>query len=749
MTTMRNRLFLSAQTAAVCCAALTVTATTLCAEIIPLSPQESDFIYKYDFSISFLIDGRAGNVKRVKLYFDEEDVSDQTTLNGSIASFIPDEEFVNRPDIDGPHAVTLVTYGAYRTRLDEAHVKFYLTGKENLTHGEKIAMIRKGKDVRPFRPRDFVNHGKVTTDLAYRLIEDSSHTRGVIDAYGNGHKGKAFYNYNLSLTTDNNERHQSQQRFRIAGGWSNIFKLSTGDNWPAYNRFLIDNQRVRGIEGNLHTADQRFGLDITWGRALRAIEPEIDKSKLQTLVDSLVDSSYLLLDSTLLLDTADNMVDFSPAYRDGGYARNVFAARAFAGSGETFRFGFNVLKVKDDVGSIDQNVIQQAADTLNLAVTPPRDNFAIGADAVLHFWKRRLTLYANYALSLYTNDITDGGLSNKQLLSFLDKDSAGADDLPFSPDLIRAFIIINESTTPLPLPVDTNQKFSFNSFPNSMIWDAGVRGRFTIGPVFEEFEVAFLNAGTNFKSLANENLPVDKRGIKITEGIRLFDKKLYLRGVVKWYRNNLTGLKETPGRTSVGLDFLATFFWNEYVPTASLFYANNSERTGGSLSGTNRLNNVGATMQYTRRIRYSKHTISLSAGNLTNSTVLDSPSLDISLQVSSGILSVTSTFDDYPLDTRFSALVNTSQGNFGLTLMSPTAGVTWHIIQNKMKLDLDAGYEHTNDRNADPENEMSLRSYYTWNIAHRHSLFALARFATIAGSSYWDNKLGIAYEFRY
>ena len=99
--------------------------THLFAEIIPLTPEEEAFVPLEDFFVSFSIVGYGESVRRIKMYFDEEDISSDLRITGSTVSFIPDRTFIKRPDIAGAHAITLLLYGPYRIILEKKVLRFY------------------------------------------------------------------------------------------------------------------------------------------------------------------------------------------------------------------------------------------------------------------------------------------------------------------------------------------------------------------------------------------------------------------------------------------------------------------------------------------------------------------------------------------------------------------------------------------------------------------------------------------------
>ena len=62
--------------------------TCLYAELIPLTPEEEAFVPLEDFFVSFSIVGYGESVRRIKMYFDDEDISSDLRITGSTISVV-------------------------------------------------------------------------------------------------------------------------------------------------------------------------------------------------------------------------------------------------------------------------------------------------------------------------------------------------------------------------------------------------------------------------------------------------------------------------------------------------------------------------------------------------------------------------------------------------------------------------------------------------------------------------------------
>lgn len=713
--------------------------THLYAELIPLAPEEEAFVPLEDFFISFSLAGYSGNIKRIKMYFDGEDISSDLRVTGTTVSFLPGRSFIRRPDIAGPHTITVLLYGPYRTVLEKKTVRFYIYKEETISDKDKLAMIENGKDLQGVTPVEFVSTGKIYTGIDYKTYQDSGVFSGILDAYGNGYKDKWYYNYNISLNTQEDKRLQTLQRFRVATGYTKSFQASFGDNWPLYNSFMLDGQCLRGVELNVKTPKRYANLDFIIGMSKRAVEP------------------YTLGEN----DTT---------YNDGTYKRKIWATRMHFGTGKIFKVGFDFLKAKDDTASITQlfrtdtsyrtDSLGNITDTIfekTVTGETPKDNIAVGADVCINLWKRRIALFSNYAFSLFT-DNTLGGPATEDEIS----DAAGKDvTLLFNPNNIDKLFIVNETTKPLPIPSDADQRINMGSLANASVWDAGFRVSLPFNTFTETFEFKYFFLGPNYNSLGNEFLSVNKAGIQFVEELRLLNGKIYLKGDVKYYKDDLYSVTTDPTRKFT-INFLASVMWSSKIPYVTFMVVSSDELTESSQSTNiprrdNGFNQIGTTIQYTKDFGKSSHAMFLTYNfNNYDSKVLTFDSQDslnevsrYSLRGNNGIFTVTSSFKDLPIQTRAGLFGFLSTGDYSLNRISPSAGITWNIRPKKMYANADIGFERVDDAAFEPEQYWNVKSSFTYDISRRHSFYAEAGLDRQLGKDFIDRNFQATYEFRY
>jgi len=723
------------------------------ADVMLLAPDEESFVPVEDFFISFRITGNNQNVRRVKMFFDNEEISSGLRITGATVSFIPDKTFIKRPDLAGPHTVTVLLYGPYKAEIERKVIKFYLHTEKSISDDDRLSMMDKGKTVQGVTIEETVNTGKIYTGIDYNSYQDSGVFAGILDAYGNGYRGEWFYNYNVSMNTQEDKRHQTLQRFRFATGYTRSLQMSIGDNWPAYNYYVLDGQCLRGIEFNLKTPKQYANLDFVVGKTKRSIDPYLLR---RHELDSIIDS-----DTSTFFGHNDS-VDF---YENGTYRRRMWAARLHFGTGKVFKWGFSMLKAKDDTMSIEQrfridttyrknSLDTSKTDTIighTVLGDTPKDNIVVGSDITLNFWKRRIALFSNFGYSLFTENILGGAATQKEI-----SDVAGKNiNLAFQPKDVDHIFIVNSTTVPLPIPSDPGQKVNMGSLANACVLDAGVRFLLPVQSAQQMFEFKYFFIGPNFHSLGNEYLSVNKAGIQCTEELRLFNGKIFLKGDLKYYKDDLHSVKTDPTR-KVAFNFLTTFMWSGNLPYITFMLISNDEMTEKSgdtilSSRDNGFNQIGTTIQYTKAFDHTSHTATLSYNyNKYDSRIYSAVMrTKYSLTGNNGLLMITSTYKDLPIQTRAGLSGFLSQGDYSVNRLSPSAGITWNIQPRKMYANVDIGFEHINDAAYDPQNYWSVKSSFNYDISERHSLYAEAGLNRQLAKSYIDPHFQITYEFQY
>lgn len=287
---------------------------------------------------------------------------------------------------------------------------------------------------------------------------------------------------------------------------SRRLNLAFGDVNPNLQQLMLAGRRVRGFQGDVGLGPVR--LEVATGQARRAIEGLLDPA-----------------DPTRIL-------------RTGTYGQDLIALRPSVGSGDRFRFGLTFLRVRDDVGSIDGE-LRTDPDPISggsaSAAGTPRDNVVAGADLTLRFLEGRLLLQYENAISFYTNDISDGPLTEAALDSILQ--AAGFEPLGMDPTDWERFFILNGSTIPIDPREQTNVAHQ-------------VRSSFRAGSHLVSLE--WRHVGGSYYTLGYPSLQRDQSGFRIRDSFSVLANALALSAGIERFEDNLDEVKPAT-TTSTGL----------------------------------------------------------------------------------------------------------------------------------------------------------------------------------------------------
>jgi hypothetical protein len=159
-----------------------------------------------------------------------------------------------------------------------------------------------------------------------------------------------------------------QQEVGLAKGWVDV-KL--GDAHPKFSHYTLDGILVRGGSVDLNPGLLRMA--VAMGRTQRAIDQVVENGQ-ETV---------------------------APNFR-----QNLFAAKLGFGKKAGSHFDVNVLKVKDDPGSID-----------SAGVATPKENAVLGTTGQLDFGGR-FRMSGEWALGVLTRDVRSGEINLSSLSGF-------------------------------------------------------------------------------------------------------------------------------------------------------------------------------------------------------------------------------------------------------------------------------------------------------------------------------------------
>ncbi len=529
------------------------------------------------------------------------------------------------------------------------------------------------------RPPSYFS-GQVFSDLRQESISKQSENIAIGGGSFRGYYGDIEYNGRFFLTSLDNKTEQPRNRFHfsVRSKWAGLF---AGDTYPRYNDLILWGKRVRGIEGYLRLGF--LNLDLVYGQTNRAAEGSL-----------IAGAEAFLQNQTAIQDTLIS------GY--GTYEQNLFAVRSSFGSGKHFQLGFTFAKVKDDPGSIQYG-------------SNPKENVVLGPDLKIALHNARIVLHASSAVSLTTQDISNGAVSADEL-----EDLFGDVSLPFDPIDYDHVLTINTSTTPLDPSKGT-----------SLAYNVGIRFTYFNNLL----KIGYKSIGAEYNSLANTWIRKDIQGFYFRDRIRLFSNKLY--GVFSYenYQDNFSSQDINPE-----ID-LKTFNYSlHYYPGAGLPHMGASLRTHSR--------NNGITSVQTDTISYGNEIDPISIDNRLNQMQRDLSifmgynfrlaNLDHHIRVDFISGNRRDRFDDKRDSLYFSQDLTSSVGLFSLrTRVTPKLNATLNFARNNNLAGKTSEYEYT---------MFGVGADY---LFYRDKIQAFAQYQTILteGQSYTEQSLDYSRNF--
>ncbi len=459
-------------------------ATGAIVKIAILSPEPGSDVQKEDVVVAVSLSEKEGhlNQDKIKLYFDDKDVTTKTEISTFLITYVPHDISA------GNHSVKIL----------------FTDSKEGLFKPVEWSFHVKHTKDKKFSPSKYLN-GNIYFDARTENISDSSLSSVNTGVNISGSIGGIHYRSSIYVTSFEYPGSQPRNRYfwEVKTRWLGI---RLGDTNPLLNNLMLWGNRVRGIEGDLKLGF--FNLKIVQGETQRGLEGALLSVELDPITN-----------------------DTLRTYRYGDYRRKLVAVRPSFGSGHNFQLGFNYLKVKDDIRSIDIGI-------------QPKDNVVIGSDVLIALFRQRFVLKAGVALSLLTRDISEGSITKSQI------DSVFETEIPIDPNDFEDIFVFNTSTTPL------------NPFElSSLAYNAEAN----IHLLHNSFQFQYRSIGAEYVSLGNTFLRNNIQGFSLSDRIRLLQNQLHL---TLGYEHFIDGLDlEKDGYKNTNpIEIIAVKFGINYYP---------------------------------------------------------------------------------------------------------------------------------------------------------------------------------------
>ncbi|NOZ74223.1 MAG: hypothetical protein GXO90_02450 [FCB group bacterium] len=411
---------------------------------------------------------------------------------------------------------------------------------------------------------DFGIKGKLTSGVNYDKIDDQS--LGV-SQMGISLRGQATewvrFNTDIKITSEEDPLLQPRNKYALGLEIGKWIQLTLGDANPRFSQFTASGKRMRGFDA-LFTLGP-LGFHYAKGEINRTIQgPKTD--------------AYSW--SNFSLEEGVKKIELDR--RGYTFQQNMDAMRFFLGKGTYGQWGFNLLHIRDDKNSVNQEIssaiLTLDSDTLGLTAgeytlaellaldgtanyavslrdpvnwtgATPQDNLVVGTDLGIYLDHKRVLLEGEVAFSLLNRNIWDGAFTTEQLDTLMDDttdNSIGGffdlSSIPINPQDISNWFIVNQYMSPL-IPIDIGL---FSDSSDVTVKDAilsmpslAFSGRAAVNYFGNLFTIKYSQVGPDFTSLANPYLLKDNREWSINDKLRLLSNRLMLTVGYKHQSNDI------------------------------------------------------------------------------------------------------------------------------------------------------------------------------------------------------------------
>ncbi|MEE9167730.1 MAG: hypothetical protein V3U24_09785 [Candidatus Neomarinimicrobiota bacterium] len=373
-----------------------------------------------------------------------------------------------------------------------------------------------------------------------------------------GEWGPLRFKSDLKLTSEEDSFKQPRNRYRLSLEAGDYLRLKFGDFNSRLSRFTLDGKRVRGVDADLQLGF--VNLHVVKGELERKIQGRLGEGE-----------TYL----SEGVELQGESIRYQLNRKGYTFQKDIFSTRLSFGSGKIFQLGFNWLKAKDDITSVEPildnaKIEVDTVEALSLAISPdiytyrdlsnlllennysidladeeswagdsPQDNIVMGSDLKFSLFRRQIGIEAGFAFSMFNGNIWGGAFSKSELDtlgvlgdSTLDGKIGGSFDIPFDPKDYEDLFVLNLNLRPL-IPVDTLLLFQEPVKAILKLPSAAYNFRASGNLLQNRLSFEFVQVGPEFNSLGNPYIQKNNRQYTISDRVGFFQNRLLLNLIYK------------------------------------------------------------------------------------------------------------------------------------------------------------------------------------------------------------------------
>ena len=606
-------------------------------EVLVMSPEKGEKILPTEFfiSISLLRASDIVSKSATKIYLDNKDITNLALFADDIIIISPENFQIQLKD--GLHNLSIELYDTTNTLYHSVSSQFIIVNPSFALLGQSA--INYAADVRlESRNENVQTVGTWYNNLNVNLQAD-------------------YKDFNLAsnVYVTSEEKNYLQPNNRYMVNLSHDYGAVTlGDHYPKYPSLILNGKRVRGFSGEINLGF--FNLQTSLGEISRNVEGTFIQYK-DTLggniiaVDSIKHNGY-------------KYAEVDP----GTFKRSLLAIRPSFGKGENFQFGLSFLHVKDETASIEYG-------------TAPKENLVLGTDLMFGFDNQNILFTTQAAFSLLNNDISQGSLTDSQIVSIFGPDgliNMDPEKVKQLRDQVSGLFTVNQYVTPLnpqELPsLAAEAALSVNYFDNYL-------------------KGSYIYRGEQYLSFGQSYVRTDVAGINVLDRLRLFENKFFVSLGFENLQDNLQKTKRAT-TTFQTLNTSVSFYPRTNLPSVIVGYTrlNNTNGLSPIKDPTDSTAYLSAIDDITNRIStqlsynfewYYRHSVSLS---FINSTRDDKSHANYDIENSSvTVSSGTRWFDNLSSNLNIS-MNNSKVDTTSFSYVSIALGANYSMMQDKLLL---------------------------------------------------------------
>ena len=324
----------------------------------------------------------------------------------------------------------------------------------------------------PYNLRGSVNYKGNTNkfsydDSAFQGSEQSTNSHSaILNISGNNRYSRLNSRIYLSSLEDSNKQSVNRYSFDIGFPHADLY---LGDKSPYLSEFTLNSTNVRGFGSKLNF--KYFLLEGYWGNSAREISTK----------------------------------EVAGVYQPGTFKRETGAIRLALGNQNAFQIGLNLVKNKDRISSLSYSDYyipfdEVAKDDINESdkqIINPIDNIVFSTDLKLTTPQKLFNFGAEFAMSAYNSNIIDGAISQEELENDI------GEDMPFDPESLDGFFVINKNTEPLSI---TTANLAYRIYTSTYISGNLI-------------SLNYSQVGSAFNSLSARNVNSDTKELTISDNM--------------------------------------------------------------------------------------------------------------------------------------------------------------------------------------------------------------------------------------